>query len=59
MKQNYTLQEIKDILWEVYEYYNIQESKKFIFSHFSGYQDAPPDSAIEKAFDDDIESFLY
>ena len=59
MKQLFTLQEVKNILQDIYETYDIQDSEKFTSRYLSNFQDAPPDSAYEKALEEDIESYLY
>jgi len=42
----------------MHEYYNIQESDKFRQEHLSNFSDEPQESAVLKAIDEDINSFI-
>ncbi len=59
MKEKFTLEEVKEILNEVYERYNIQDHKLFTRVYLSEFMDEPDEEEVVDAINRDIESFLY
>jgi len=57
-RKYYDIDEVKYMLSYMHEYYNIQESDKFRQEHLSNFSDEPQESAVLKAIDEDINSFI-
>lgn len=58
MEKTYTKQEVMEILWEVYEYYQIHTLDKFTMRHLWNFQDAPDWEVVVEKEKEDMESFL-
>lgn len=54
----YTRDEVIHMLSHLAETYNIEDTDKYKYSHFSNCNDWPSDRMMEKAFKDEIESFI-
>lgn len=57
--KTFTEQQVKDILFTVYEFYDIANADKFRELNLSNCQDAPSDERIMRAEEEDIESFIF
>lgn len=54
----YSYDEVRHILQNVYDYYDILSTDKFIMNNCNRCSDSPSDDYVMKKMDDEIESFI-
>jgi len=58
-ERTFTHKEVEEILFRVYEHYEISSTKKFMESNLSNCSDSPSNEKIQEAEISDIKSFIY